>query len=249
MAGTISARGTATQPIIFTSVVQSPGSWQGLTIAGSQTAPNTGSVLSYVTVEYGGTTSANAANLTLQNAQVSISQSTFRYGAKHGLHAIGDDALANISDSSFLDNGPANGGYAVLFQDGGVKPVLVRLSAARNGVDAVGLGGYAYLEGENVWAQMGLPYVVTGGVTVREDAMLTIAPGVEVRFERFQGLEVRGRLDAVGLPTRPIIFTGTSQSPGWWAASRSPARRTRRQRADSSMSPSSTAVAVAPTCS
>ena len=179
VAGTIFARGTVGQPITFTGVVQSPGSWQGLTIEGSPTARNTGSVLSYVTVEYGGTTSANAANLTLWYAQASILHGTFRYGARHGLHAIGNDALANISDSSFLDNGPANGGYAVLFQDGRVKPALVRLSAARNGVDAVGLGGHAYLEGENLRAQMGLPYVITGGATVGEDATLTIAPGVE----------------------------------------------------------------------
>jgi hypothetical protein len=218
VAGTISAVGTLTRPITFTGVVQSSGSWQGLTIQGSPTALNTGSVLSYVTVEYGGTASANAANLTLWYAQASILHSTFRYGARHGLYATGNDALANISDSSFLDNGPANGGYAVVFQDGGVKPALARLSAARNGVDAVSLGGHAYLEGENVWAQMGLPYVITGGLTVPEDARLTIEPGVEVRFERFQGLEVRGRLDALGLPTQPIIFTGTMQSPGWWGS-------------------------------
>ena len=65
---------------------------------------------------------------------------------------------------------------------------------------------------------MGLPYVITGGATVGEDATLTIAPGVEVRFERFQGLEVRGRLDALGLATQPIIFTGTNQSAGWWGS-------------------------------
>ena len=105
VAGTIFARGTVGQPITFTGVVQSPGSWQGLTIEGSPTARNTGSVLSYVTVEYGGTTSANAANLTLWYAQASILHGTFRYGARHGLHAIGNDALANISDSSFLTTG------------------------------------------------------------------------------------------------------------------------------------------------
>ena len=214
VAGTLAATGAETQPITFTGVTPAPGSWQGLTIVGALGEPNTGSVLRYVTVEYGGTGTANSANLSLESAQIDIAYSTFRHGGKHGIFAR--SALANIADSGFFDNGPANAGFAVLFEDGSVKPVLARLAAAGNGVNGIGLGGHAYLEGEHLWAQMGLPYVILGGITVNQDARLTIAPGVEIRFAQVEGLEVRGRLDALGLPGLPITFTGTTQAPGWW---------------------------------
>ncbi|MGB4975382.1 MAG: hypothetical protein WBR35_01460 [Anaerolineae bacterium] len=217
VAGKLIAIGTSTEPIIFTGVIQSPGSWQGLTIEGSLASPSAGSILSYVTVEYGGTGSSRSANLYLdQYAEITIEHSTFRHGAKHGIHVWTDRVEAHISDSGFFDNGQASAGYAVLFTSGRVHHELARLTASGNGIDAVGLGGHAYLEGQHLWAEMGLPYVV-GGVTVNNDATLTIEPGVEVQFGRGDDLEVRGRLNALGLPTQPITFTGTTQSPGWWS--------------------------------
>ena len=213
--GTLAATGSVTQPITFTGVIKSPGSWQGLTIAGSGGTHSRGSVLSYVTIEYGGVGSGNSANLMLDTAEVTISHSIFRHGAKHGLHAW-TNVVAHIADSSFLDNGPTNPGYAVLFTDGRLNSRLTGLSAASNGVNAVGLGGNALLQGNHLWAEMGLPYVVVGGLTVARDATLTIEPGVEVQFEHFEGLDVAGRLNATGLPARPITFTGTTRSPGWW---------------------------------
>lgn len=61
-------------------------------------------------------------------------------------------------------------------------------------------------------------YRVVGDVTVRNGATMTIEPGTRIEFESDTGLQVYsdGRLSAIGTVDAPIIFTGTSESPGWW---------------------------------
>ncbi len=74
---------------------------------------------------------------------------------------------------------------------------------------------------------MGLPYVVSGDVSVyksgTEFATLTIEPGVEIRFNTNCGLYVgysvyQGALKALGTASDPITFTSSagSPAPGTW---------------------------------
>lgn len=60
-------------------------------------------------------------------------------------------------------------------------------------------------------------YIITDNITLR-DARLVIQPGTEVRFDQGTGLRIDsdGILDADGTEQEPILFTGTSQSRGWW---------------------------------
>ena len=205
--GTLTAVGTASRPITFTGTLEQPGWWTNIRIRGTSAVPNVGSELGWVTVEYAG---RSYANLYLQDAQVNITNSTFRYSGKDGIYAWAG-GVAHITDTQFISNTE----YAVRFADGSMNPVLARLGGVGNGVDGVALGS-GTLSGPHIWEEMGLPYVVVGNGSVEAGASLTVEPGVEVRFEEAKGLTVDGVLTAVGTVSRPITFTGTSEQPGWW---------------------------------
>ena len=68
------------------------------------------------------------------------------------------------------------------------------------------------------WTVAGSPYVICGTfqATILPGATLTIEPGVQVEFEANGELNVEGGLNAVGSPTEPITFTGSTPTPGLW---------------------------------
>ena len=207
--GQLNAAGAPTLPITFTGSTATPGSWNGLQFYGTTTQTNR-SELSYVTIEYGGSGASGGA-IYLDATAISVKHGLIRNGAGHGVYGWSNGS-ANIADTRFENNT----GYAVLFVDGTVNPVLAELSASGNGVDGVGLGGFAYLTGSHVWEYTGLPYVVRNGLEVRAGSTLVIEPHVEVRFEQNQSLNVSGQLQALGTPSNPITFTGTTKTLGWW---------------------------------
>lgn len=208
--GTLSAIGTASAPITFTGVVTTPGSWQGIGVFGTLNATNR-SVFDHVVIEYAGINVSSGSQLHLEHAAVTLKNSLLRHGKQHGVYGAAK-GMADIFDTAFEDHP----GYAVYFSDGVVNPVLRRLTASGNGTDGVGLGGFASLTGVHVWEDSGLPYVWAGGVQVALGATLIVEPGVEVQFRQNQFMQVAGKLTAIGQPDRPITFTGSTKTIGWW---------------------------------
>jgi hypothetical protein len=76
----------------------------------------------------------------------------------------------------------------------------------------------ASLDGaESTWRAIDARYVVRGDILVRDDAHLTIEPGVTVAFSEGAGLSVyRARITARGTEEAPILFTATNPKPGYW---------------------------------
>ncbi len=58
------------------------------------------------------------------------------------------------------------------------------------------------------WTPAGNPYLVIGGTRVDTNVVLTILPGVQMKFNSGIGLTVDGGLSASGTSTDSIIFTG-----------------------------------------
>ena len=172
--GTLTAQGTASQPITFTGTIKQPGWWDEIHIQGTGGQMNVGSALDYVTVEYGG---HSCANLYLDHASATVTHSAFDYSGEDGIQGYAG-GVADISDSSFV----GNQGYAVQFWDGSVNPMLANLSATGNVSDTVAMGG-GTLQGAHTWEATGVPYQVVGDMDTAVGSTLTVEPGVEVRFE------------------------------------------------------------------
>jgi hypothetical protein len=209
--GRLTAFGTYTEPITFTATTPQLGWWKGIFIKGAISAPITGSMLSYATVEYGG--AQNLADLYVEYAEVKVSHGTFRRSAADGIYSS-YSGVAHIANSGFV----SNTGYAVQFYDGSVNPALWNLTATGNGYDAVGLG-LGTRQGAHEWAATGIPYILMADETVAPGATLTIDPGVTVQALQGSGLTVNGRLMAMGTVSAPITFTGYftgAPTPGWW---------------------------------
>jgi hypothetical protein len=68
---------------------------------------------------------------------------------------------------------------------------------------------------DTTWTLAHSPYTVVENVEIREGVMLTIEPGVTVRFNAGKKLQVSGGLIARGTASAPITFTST-HSPGSW---------------------------------
>ncbi len=215
IAGTLTAVGTATQPITFTATTQDPGWWDGISIAGTDAAHlNTGSSLDYVTISYGG--GSGPADLNLSFASATINHSQFNNSYQDGIYAE-NGGVADIANSSFS----SNQGYAVNFNDASVNPTLANLSASGN-LNASGEleNGVAFgsgtLDGQHTWSYTGIPYFVQNNLYVASSGSLAVDPGVQVLFEQYAGLTANGPLVAEGTATQPITFTATTQDPGWW---------------------------------
>jgi len=64
-----------------------------------------------------------------------------------------------------------------------------------------------------IWQKINSPYIVTDTVVVFPGVTLTIEPGVTVKFDSGEILEIRGTLVASGNITDTICFTSNSPSP------------------------------------
>jgi len=209
--GTLKAIGTASHPITFTATSPTSGSWWGISIHGTEENPNAGSILDYVTIEYGG--DHLLYNLYLDWAEATLSHSTLRHSSRDGLYAA--HSTARISDTSFI----SNNGYAALFEYAKDDLDLGSLATSGNGHDGIALKRTT-LEGDHTWENSGVPYLLSGvvgvhGVNTAAGSTLTVEPGVEIQSDGI-GFYVEGTLKAIGTASQPITFTATSPISGSW---------------------------------
>ncbi|MDI6752188.1 MAG: right-handed parallel beta-helix repeat-containing protein [bacterium] len=89
-------------------------------------------------------------------------------------------------------------------------------------VGGKGLWAETYVSGtitsNTIWNQAGSPYIATDTVTVANGVVLTINPGVTVRFATETSLICIGSLNAVGTPVGTITFTSDqdTHTAGYW---------------------------------
>jgi hypothetical protein len=221
--GTLSAIGTASSSIYFTSYkddsvggdtdgVSAPtqaGNWDTIYIT------STGTVnLGYSSVRYGGSSSGPAiynygGTLDVQNSVIAtttqygiwhsdgattIATSTFNGNGKYGVYAYPSDGDVSITGSTFYDNATAAGYFG--FGSG------LTLSNSGNANSATGAGKRGFVMTGTVntnttWQADGLPYIISGGLYVDYGNTLTINPGTVVKFENSSAnIQVGGTLTA-----------------------------------------------------
>lgn len=83
------------------------------------------------------------------------------------------------------------------------------------------VGGGIY--SSTTWTKANSPYIVTGDIVLFPDKTLTIEPGVEVKFNGYFTIEIRGTLIAIGSVADTISFiSNTSLSKSAWAGIKIP---------------------------
>ncbi|NNC17091.1 hypothetical protein HJC22_15330 [Corallococcus exiguus] len=240
--GSLHAVGTEAALITFTGTTPTPGFWRGLAFK-SNTPEN---ALEHVVISYagseqsfccdffygpGGRLEARASVLVGSNqgasSQVRISHTTVEKSGTQGLFVFNKARLPGFSRNLFRGNLGA--------------PVVVSLSTAgaldgasiysgnsptqpaANGDNVVHL--VAAPEADTATAQtlrrLDVPYGVSTGLpdtTVEYAGALTLEPGVRLQFEAESGLRIKetGSLVARGTAEAPIVFTGRTETPGFW---------------------------------
>lgn len=89
---------------------------------------------------------------------------------------------------------------------------LVNSAAAQTNVSG-------YINANTNWTLAGSPYIVTGNALLSQGYTLTIDPGVVVKFDANNALQIDGQLIAIGTLSQRIVFTSNQASPqpGDWA--------------------------------
>jgi flagellar hook assembly protein FlgD len=241
VSGTLSAVGTSSSPITFTSgvAIPGPGNWQGLYLRSGSSA----SRLTYVTVSYGGygqageilvesssptfdhvtvtSSYSNGISVTGAGAVLTLSNSTVSGSSQYGLNLTAG-AGAGVSSTSFT----GNTSYAIGVESGTQLTSFTGVTATGNGSGTKNginhRGGT--LNGSESWTP-GLDWWVTGNMIVSTSGTLTVSPGVTARFSSEKRLEVSGTLNATGTGILPILFSSSSATPApgdWYGISFKP---------------------------
>ena len=209
--GSLSAVGTDTQPITFTGVTASPGSWLGISADSAVLTPAVVS-LEQVTLDYGGASAPfYSAQLYGDHANLSVKHSRLLNGQGKGIYAT-QNAHLDLESTSLTNHGSE----AVHLIQPPVGLTLSGLTASGNGLNAIYVGGTTYWHGQQHWPAPGIPYVVDGLLGNFTGDVLTIDAGSELQFTASGGLNIAGDFRAIGLPGAPITLTGQVKTPGAW---------------------------------
>jgi len=105
---------------------------------------------------------------------------------------------------------PPLGGAAAPYKEDDVRGIE---NAPTSCVEVSGIIGT-----DTTWSAADSPYCATGNILVEQDVILTVEPGVTVRFGPTRTLQVDGGLVALGTVTQSITFTSayTQPQPGDW---------------------------------
>lgn len=211
---TLTANGTAEQPILLTGALPVRGHWKGVKFD-NITNP---SALTYVTVEYGGDTQsdASAANVRLASGHptVSFTHCTLRESEGFGLWAIGSATFPAFTGNVLTKNtlGPANLDAETLGQ------VDSTSTWTGNDKDEVTVRSYR-LTASGTWDDLGVPYHFTSDFASINGAKVTLRPGVKIIMPPEGAFTIGGdaaALIADGTAQKPIVFTGETQTRGAW---------------------------------
>ena len=243
--GTLTAVGTAGQPIVFTSnqtTTPTAGYWRALLFMPGASQ----SRLSYVTASYGGRNDGSSGyatlyvegsspsfdHLTISNSGTSgmrvllagasptLTDSTIRTSAWSGLR-VDSPATVTVTNSVLTDNT----GYAMEAWAGSTLLDLTGLTVTGNGggtKNAVAHYGGTITSAET-W-RSGIEWHLLADLQVASSAnspgSLTIQAGTRVKMGQYIRIVSYGTLTAIGTAQQPIVFTSNQTAPtaGYWRA-------------------------------
>ena len=210
-AGELAVLGTLDNPVIFAGASSAPGYWQGVALGGHAL---TSSRLEHLRLRDAGGKQAAAlyldAAITLVDVALTGNATGMSLGAA-GLHA-GSTALSITG---------TQGPPLTLAPD-----ALVSLPAGSsftgNAQDYIVIEGGHY-EAQGTVGNFGVPYLVSGSISLQNAAMMNIAPGARFMMGANTSLDVGTRATSVkfvarGTEAMPIAFSGQVHARGSWGS-------------------------------
>lgn len=215
--GYITAKGTASQKIIFTGADSSiKGSWRGLEINNTTNPKNE---LDFVEISRGGSTgNVSRSNLILNyNATLKLTNSTISNSASDGIMVENGSDFSSFANNSFTDNTS----YPLNLQVYSVGKLDAASTFTGNVFNKVRVnsGTLNDVTMEHVWINLGggTSYYFPGDVTINSG--LSILPGATLEFNTDARLLIQGSaayLTAKGTMSSKITFTGAVKAKGSW---------------------------------
>ncbi len=213
-AGELSAVGKPDSLILFrsNSSTPGPGSWYGVRC---YEGTRRSSVLSYCRIEHAGD-AGGAAFFLFMGAIVRMDHTTIVGSAGAGIDNTFQGHCVDFDSNTVT--GCAS--YPVRVPPEGVRFLRPGNRLAGNGRDYILVGAGA-LAGSGMWFNLGMPYVVEEDATIQVGGsavpMLTIEPGVTIRFRTGAGIECGragpGGVVAVGTANSNVTFTSDAETP------------------------------------
>ncbi len=204
--GTLSARGTAAAPIVFTSAAAqpAPNDWDYIDFDSPSASA---SVLDQVHVFYGGYQGISGAEVSASNgASPTISNCVIAYSDGDGLY-LDDNSQAAVTDCVFAQNGS----FAITTTANDAS----RISGSRlgpnqsKGIEVLGES----VTQSGTWHRQDVPFAFDSGVKVAAGTRIDIEAGTVILMNNNASLSVAGTLRAQGTATAPIIFTSAAAQP------------------------------------
>ncbi len=213
----LTAIGTASEMITFTSISNSPsaGSWDYINFSSSATGT---SAFKYCTIEYGGGyASSYGGALWLEGPSVSVDHCTITNSAVYGVVCEDGSAFTSFTNNTLMDNDSYD-----IFVEGNAAHTI----GTGNIIDGSGIlvNGGTYSQTEGTWRFQTAPYTIDGNLNIESDggASLKIEAGNIIQFTGGSELNIGnsgyGTLKAIGTEGLPILFTSTSaqKEGGQW---------------------------------
>ena len=223
--GTLSAIGTAAQPIVFTATsddsvggdsngdghASAPyrGFWEAIYLRGP------GNAMEHVEVRYAGDTDGDGAGFGAVNA-LEIDHVASTPDAESRLAHVNvaesySTGVGVLRGSPMLEDVHVRDGSGVAFYFAlAASPSASGLTAADTGGDRIELQG-GTLSTDRSWDYGQLPVQLSGDFAVAAAATLTIAAGTVVKMPQAKYIEsTTGTISAIGTAAEPIVFTAAT---------------------------------------
>jgi flagellar hook assembly protein FlgD len=236
--GTLTAIGTPTSPITFTTnaTPAGPGKWNALYFKPG--AASSASRLEYVDLAHGG--NYWGAILYIEDSSPTLDHVTVRSSSVTGIYVKGANAAPAIRNANLLDNGNyglnvalgaratvddtniQGNTYALGAEPGAQLLGLAGLSMTDNGGGTKNCvyyrAGTGSITSAETWPAGADRWISASALTIATTGSLSIAPGVRVLFTPGYSLYVNGTLTAVGNDVAPIAMTtnAATPTPGSW---------------------------------
>ncbi len=222
--GSLSAEGTAVNPITFRSRSGESDDWRGVGIFTSSSE----NVLDHVVIENAGRTwgainGSNATNLYLgSSGRAAITNSTFRTAGNDGVGVYVESRtseFAAFENNRFDDNeGAAMRVTSHQLGQIGAGNEFDLDDSARPGAKHIQVASDGDLRASATWPAADVPYRFFSNHFIDDvGAVITIEAGATLEFDRSAGLAVNaGALRAEGTAAAPVTFTSASGNRDDW---------------------------------